>query len=72
MRRRVIALAAAGALAASVAWAQSGAKATAQLQPTKGSTTSGTATFTQRGNKVLLEVKVSGLIARRRARVPRP
>ncbi len=33
----------------------------AELQPTQGSTTSGTVTFTQRGNRVLVEVKVSGL-----------
>jgi Cu-Zn family superoxide dismutase len=59
----VTAFAAAGTLAAAVAaWAQTGgAKATAQLQPTKGNTASGTVTFTQAGSKVLAEVKVSGL-----------
>lgn len=61
MRRRLIALAAVGVLAASAVSAQDGAKATAQLQPTKGNTTAGTATFTQKGAKVLVEVRVSGL-----------
>jgi Cu-Zn family superoxide dismutase len=63
MRRHVTAFAAAGTLAAAgAAWAQTGgAKATAQLQPTKGNTASGTVAFTQRGSKVLVEVKVSGL-----------
>ncbi len=61
MREVVIALAAAGALAAGAGWAQDGAKATAQLQPTKGSTAGGTVTFTQRGKWVLVEAKVSGL-----------
>ena len=62
-KKRVIALTAAAALAvAGVAWGQSGARAVAQLQPTKGNTATGTATFTQRGGKVLVEVKVSGLV----------
>ena len=62
MARCLIALTAAGTLAAAgVAWAQGGAKATAQLQPTKGNTANGTATFTQQAGKVLVEVKVSGL-----------
>jgi len=63
-KKRAIALAVAAALAvAGVARAQAQAiaKATAQLQPTKGSTVTGTAIFTQRGGKVLVEVKVSGL-----------
>jgi len=41
--------------------AQPGPQALAQLQPTKGSTASGTATFTQRGDKVLVEAKLPGL-----------
>ena len=62
MAKGVIALTAAGAVAiAGAAWAQSDAKATAQLQPTKGSSASGTATFTQQAGKVVVEVKVSGL-----------
>jgi Cu-Zn family superoxide dismutase len=56
-----MAFAVAGALAAGAAWAQSGAKATAQLQPTKGNTANGTVTFTQRDRWVLVEAKVSGL-----------
>jgi Cu-Zn family superoxide dismutase len=48
-------------LVASAVSAQDGAKATAQLQPTKGNTAAGTATFTQKGGKVLVEVRVSGL-----------
>jgi len=61
-KKRAIALTAAAALAvAGIAWGQAGAKATAQLAPTKGNTATGTATFTQRGGKVLVEVKMSGL-----------
>jgi superoxide dismutase, Cu-Zn family len=44
-----------------VAFAQPSAKATAELKPTKGNTVSGTVTFTQQGNKVLVEGKLSGL-----------
>src|SRR5262245_55196989 len=62
MKKRVIALAVAAALtAAGVALGQPGAKATAQLEATKDSKVTGTVTFTQRGSKVLVEVKVSGL-----------
>ena len=39
----------------------SGPTATAKLQPTKGNTTSGTATFTQVGDKVRVVADVSGL-----------
>jgi Cu-Zn family superoxide dismutase len=38
-----------------------GAKATASLQPTKGSTVRGTANFEQRGDKVRVSADVSGL-----------
>jgi superoxide dismutase, Cu-Zn family len=38
-----------------------GAKATANLQPTKGSTVRGTANFEQRGDKVRVVANVSGL-----------
>jgi superoxide dismutase, Cu-Zn family len=38
-----------------------GAKATASLQPTKGSTVRGTVNFEQRGDKVRLAANVSGL-----------
>src|ERR1700680_113534 len=40
------------------AYAQS---ATARLEPTKGNATAGTVTFTQKGDKVAIEAKVSGL-----------
>ena len=39
----------------------SGAKATAKLEPTKGSTVRGTANFEQRGDKVRVAANVSGL-----------
>jgi Cu-Zn family superoxide dismutase len=55
------ALALAGAMVVGVTSAQSGAKATAQLQPTKGNTANGTITFTQRDKWVLVEGKISGL-----------
>jgi superoxide dismutase, Cu-Zn family len=38
-----------------------GAKATAKLEPTKGSTVRGTANFEQRGDKVRVSANVSGL-----------
>jgi superoxide dismutase, Cu-Zn family len=38
-----------------------GPSATAQLMPTKGNTTSGTVTFTQKGNTVLVAAEVRGL-----------
>ena len=61
MKRAMIAIAVAGAVAGCVGGTQTGPSAVAQLQPTKGNTTSGTTTFTQKGNKVLVEAKVSGL-----------
>lgn len=39
----------------------SGPSATASLQPTKGSSTAGTATFTQKGGKVLVTANITGL-----------
>jgi len=39
----------------------SGPGATATLQPTKGSNTAGTATFTQKGGKVLVAANITGL-----------
>jgi superoxide dismutase, Cu-Zn family len=59
--KRWLFLSAAGALAAiamTVAHAQS---AVARLEPTKGNATAGTVTFTQKGDKVAVEAKVSGL-----------
>lgn len=61
MGRRLMALVAAGALAAGLASAQGGARATAQLQPTKGNTTTGTVTFIQRERLVVVEARVTGL-----------
>jgi len=57
----MIALGVAGALAGCVGETPGGPRATAQLQPTSGNATSGTVTFTQRGNKVRIETLVSGL-----------
>src|SRR5262245_62102511 len=42
-------------------WFSSGPKATAALQPTKGSSVKGTATFEQRGDKVRVTANISGL-----------
>lgn len=39
----------------------SGPAATARLEPTRGNTTSGTVTFRQQGDAVMVEVKVEGL-----------
>jgi Cu-Zn family superoxide dismutase len=62
MDKKLIAVALGGLLVASAAAiAQPAARATARLESTKGNTTSGTVTFTQQGNKVLVEAKVSGL-----------
>jgi superoxide dismutase, Cu-Zn family len=62
---RFAALLAAAALLAGCETVQdlwgSGAKATAKLEPTKGSTVRGTANFEQRGDKVRVSANVSGL-----------
>jgi Cu-Zn family superoxide dismutase len=58
---RLILVSAFGTLAAcflSPAFAQS---AVARLEPTKGNATAGTVTFTQKGDKVAVEAKISGL-----------
>lgn len=58
---RLISVSAVGALAVWItlpAYAQS---AVARLEATKGNATSGTVTFTQKGDKVMVEAKVSGL-----------
>jgi Cu-Zn family superoxide dismutase len=49
------------ALAGCAAMAPSGPVAIAELMPTEGSSTSGTARFEQRGDKVLITAEVSGL-----------
>jgi Cu-Zn family superoxide dismutase len=59
--KRLILVSAVGALAVCStlpAYAQSAA---ARLEPTKGNATAGTVTFTQKGDKVAIEAKVSGL-----------
>lgn len=63
MNKQLMSLALGGVLVVSAtALAQpAGPKATASLQPTKGNTASGTLTFTQQGNRVLVEGKVTGL-----------
>ena len=70
MRQAIIVLAAAGVLAGCTGGMEGGARAAgpaagpraiAQLQPTKGNLAAGTVTFTQRGNRVLVDANVSGL-----------
>ena len=59
--KRVMLVSAVGALAVCStlpAYAQS---AVARLEPTQGNATAGTVTFTQKGDKVAIEAKVSGL-----------
>jgi Cu-Zn family superoxide dismutase len=54
---RVLAPIAAAVLLCACASAPSGPSASAQLQPTRGNTTSGEVKFTQQGNKVLVTGK---------------
>ena len=54
----VLAISALGVCSTLPAHAQS---ASARLEPTKGNATAGTVTFTQKGDKVAIEAKVSGL-----------
>jgi len=62
--KRWIGLAAVGTLAAGCAGMMaSGPSATAALDSTKGNTAAGTADFVQKGDKVMVTVKVSGLSA---------
>lgn len=57
-----ISLIAAALIAAGCAsMSPTGPKATAKLEPTKGNTASGTVTFVQKGDKVVLDAKVAGL-----------
>ena len=59
---RLIAVAAAGAVLAGCAGMPgSGPSATASLEATKGNTTAGTVNFVQKGDKVAVTAKVSGL-----------
>ncbi len=59
--KRLIFVWAAGALAACFTLPVSAQSAVARLEPTKGNATAGTVNFTQKGDKVAVEAKVSGL-----------
>jgi Cu-Zn family superoxide dismutase len=60
--RNALGLIAIGAIGAGcAAMAPSGPSAVADLAPTKGNTAAGTVTFTQKGDKVVVVAKVSGL-----------
>ena len=58
---RVLAPIAAAVLLSACASAPSGPSASAQLQPTRGNTTSGEVRFTQQGDKVIVTGEVRGL-----------
>ena len=58
--KRLLLLSAA-TIACSIALPASAQSAVARLEATKGNATAGTVTFTQKGDKVLVEAKVSGL-----------
>lgn len=59
--RNAIAVAVALGLAGCTALAPTGPSAVVKLEPTKGNTTSGTVTLTQRGSRVFIIAKVAGL-----------
>ena len=61
MRRALVALAAAALAVGCQMFRAEGPQAIADLQPTKGSTARGTATFTQIGNRVRVHAVVTGL-----------
>jgi len=61
MTRTIVSLAAATLLGACSGMSLRSPTATATLAPTKGSQVSGTVSFTQKGELVLVEAKVSGL-----------
>lgn len=61
MRRALGALAAVGLLAGCQMFRAEGPQAVADLQPTKGNTAKGTATFTQVGDRVRVHAVVTGL-----------
>ena len=61
MKGAVIALAAAALVGCQSVREAEGSRASAELQPTTGNATSGSATFTQVGDKVRLVANVSGL-----------
>ena len=59
--KRWLFLSTAGALAASAMTVAHAQSAVSRLEPTKGNATAGSVTFTQKGDKVVVEAKVSGL-----------
>jgi Cu-Zn family superoxide dismutase len=61
MRTMIVGFAAAALLAGCASTPPPGPKATAKLEPTRGNTASGTVTFTQRGDKVVVDARVAGL-----------
>jgi len=66
MKEAIIVLAAVGFLGGCAGETESGtraagSRAVAKLEPTKGNLAAGTVTFTQRGNRVLVDANVSGL-----------
>ena len=64
MKRTILCLAVAGLLAAGCAsMGGGGAQAVANLEPTKGNATRGSVTFTQRGDRVRVTARLSGLKA---------
>ena len=61
MNKLLVGILIAGLLAGCATMGGGGPSATAQLQPTRGNNVTGTATFTQKGDKVVVAAKVSGL-----------
>src|SRR5256714_6938574 len=59
--QRLMLVSAVGALAACFALPVHAPSAAARLEPTQGNATAGNVTFTQKGDKVAMEAKVSGL-----------
>ena len=59
--QRLMLVSAVGALAVCFALPVHAQSAAARLEPTKGNATAGNVTFTQKGDKVAMEAKVSGL-----------
>jgi Cu-Zn family superoxide dismutase len=58
---RILCLAAVACLSSGCAMQPSGPSATAKLEPTRGSTASGTASFVQHGDHVMVTARISGL-----------
>ena len=61
MKKTGFAMVMAGLLAGCATMGGDGPRATAQLQPTRGNNVTGTVTFTQKGDKVVVAANVSGL-----------